>query len=184
VVADDGFDGRGASLVQRAGRPLVGPISGLLEMTNVLPGRWRACGPYVAALLIFLSSRMVVYFAIQFATRFVPRNNLGTWAALPLPDPTGGTYWYHRLLRWDAAWYYSILSNGYHFNGDNLVQQPVVFFPLYPLIARVVTLVPGVDGYTALLIVANVAAVLAVLALFKLVRVDHGTRSHSRRLPS
>jgi len=135
-------------------------------MTNALPDRWRAIGPYVAALLIFLTSRMVVYFAIQFATRFTPRNNVEAW--------DGGTYWYHHLLRWDASWYYSILLNGYHFSGDNLVQQPVIFFPLYPLIARFVSFVPGVDGYKALLIVANVAAVLAVLALFNLVRADRG----------
>ena len=88
--------------------------------------------------------------------------------------PFASTSWYHYLLRWDSAWYATIVNEGYKYNGNDLVQQPVVFYPLYPLIAKALTILLGIDGLLALLVVANVAAILSVLLLFKYVRQDHG----------
>ncbi len=127
-----------------------------------LADRWRLFRPYVAALTIFLSSRVVIYLAIKFAKRFIPRaDGPGLWDA--------GDKWYHSLLRWDSGWYHSILANGYSFNGDGHVQQNVNFFPLYPLVAKITSIALGVNGYAALLIVANASAILSVIALYKLV---------------
>jgi hypothetical protein len=41
------------------------------------------------------------------------------------------------LARWDTFWYLDIATRGYHWNGNPLEQQNVVFFPLLPLLMRV-----------------------------------------------
>ncbi len=40
------------------------------------------------------------------------------------------------LARWDTFWYLDIATRGYHWNGNPLEQQNVVFFPLFPLLMR------------------------------------------------
>jgi hypothetical protein len=133
--------------------------------------QWRAYSPYLVALAIYGSSRGVVVWAVYIAPRIV----------LPAPQSTkfldvtfASSPWYHRLLRWDAAWYATILNEGYKYNGNDLVQQPVVFYPLYPLVAKALTIFAGIDGLLALLVVANVAAIFSVLLLFKYVRQHYG----------
>jgi Gpi18-like mannosyltransferase len=124
--------------------------------------RWRMYSPYLVALAIYGSSRLIVVWAVVIATRI----SRLSWDE--------GSSWYHHLLRWDSLWYATILNEGYKYNGNDFVQQPVVFYPLYPLLAKVLTIFPGIDGLVALLVVANVAAVLSVLLLFKYVRQDYG----------
>jgi hypothetical protein len=123
---------------------------------------------YLAALTIYLCSRLIILFAIRFSIHFVlPRySGVDQWGA--------ATRWYHHLLRWDSDWYLRIVTNGYQYDGNDLVHQTVIFFPLYPLIANLVSHVPGIDASQALLIVANSAALLTVPALFQLVREDFG----------
>jgi Gpi18-like mannosyltransferase len=122
--------------------------------------------PYLVALSIYGSSRLVVVWAAYIAARTV------------MPPPQSArfpsTSWYHYLLRWDSHWYATIVNEGYKYNGNDLVEQPVVFYPLYPLIAKALTILLGIDGLLALLVAANVAAPLSVLLLFKYVRQDHG----------
>src|SRR5260370_24463025 len=120
---------------------------------------------YFAALLIFLVSRLIVALAIFFSANCVTRvpGDIFTDVA---------PRWYRYLLRWDAGWYLKIAREGYTYNGNDLVQQPVVFFPLYPLLSKVVAYVSGVSEGAALLIVSNLAAVVAVLLLFKLISED------------
>jgi Gpi18-like mannosyltransferase len=118
--------------------------------------------PYLDALLIFLSSRVLVLMGIFFAARFVPRNPAGEiWDV--------NSSWYHYLLRYDSGWYMRIARFGYSFSGDNSIQQPVAFFPLYPLLTRAVSKLSGVDYAVAALLVANVAGVCAILLFYKLV---------------
>jgi Gpi18-like mannosyltransferase len=125
--------------------------------------------PYLIALAIFGTSRLVVVWAIYIAAHIVlPKHPIG------LNVPFASTSWYDPLLRWDSAWYATILNEGYKYNGNDLVQQSVVFYPLYPLIAKALTIFPGIDSLLALLVVANVAAALSVLLLFKYVREDYG----------
>jgi hypothetical protein len=130
---------------------------------------WQKCKPYLIALTIYSSSRLVVLWAMYIAVRFVvpaPR--------MQLSDLVASTSWYRYLLRWDSIWYATILKEGYNYNGNVLDQQSVVFYPLYPLIAKALTVFPGIDNWLSLLIVANVAAVLSVLLLFRYVRQDYG----------
>jgi hypothetical protein len=128
--------------------------------------RWRRYNFYLIALTIYGSSRCVVLWAIYIAVGMVRSGGPKS------PDLT--TSWYRHLLRWDSYWYAAILNEGYKYNGNDLVPQPVVFFPLYPLTAKALTIFPGVDGSLALIVVANVAAAASVLLLFKYVRQDYG----------
>lgn len=82
--------------------------------------------------------------------------------------------WYRYLLRWDAGWYLKIATEGYTYNGDDTVQQPIVFYPLYPLISNTVANVLNISEAASLIIVSNVSIFLAVPLLFKLVRENHG----------
>ena len=128
--------------------------------------RWRDGRPYIFAIAIYLASRLVVILAIDVASIYLPLWRDGLWQS--------GTHWYDHLLRWDSEWYAGIAEHGYRYNGDPSDLQPVVFFPLYPLIARFVASVAAISPAVALLVVANVAAVLAVLLLCRLVRQSCG----------
>ena len=78
------------------------------------------------------------------------------------------------MLQWDAEWYFKIATEGYRYNGDPTVQQTVVFYPLYPMLARGLAAITGLTPAHALLVVANLAGLSAIVALFKLVREEFG----------
>jgi hypothetical protein len=69
------------------------------------------------------------------------------------------------LARWDAFWYLDIATRGYHWNGNPLEQQNVVFFPLYPLLMRVLGTATGGHLLLAGLLV-SLASFLLALAYF------------------
>jgi mannosyltransferase PIG-V len=75
-------------------------------------------------------------------------------------DPVGNF-----LARWDTFWYLDIASRGYHWNGNPLEQQNVVFFPLFPLMMRAVGTAIGGHLLPAGLLV-SLAAFLAALCWF------------------
>jgi hypothetical protein len=136
-----------------------------ITMWASLRERWLTSKPYLIALTIYGSSRLVVVWAIYIAARIVlPQQGV----------PFDSTSWYRYLLRWDSNWYATIVNEGYKYNGNDLVQQSVAFYPLYPLIAKALTIWLGIDGLLALLVVANVSALASVLLLVKYVRHDHG----------
>lgn len=131
---------------------------------------WRASRSYFTALLIFLVSRLIIALAIFFSANFVTR--------VPGDIFTDVTpRWYRYLLRWDAGWYLKIAREGYTYNGNDMVQQPVPFFPLYPLISKGVSISFGVSEGAAMLIVANLFALFATLLLFKLVKDTKGNEA-------
>jgi Gpi18-like mannosyltransferase len=138
-----------------------------IKMWASVQERWRTYNPYLVALTIFGSSRLFVVYAMYIAARIV-------LPSPPVEDWDAGSSWYRYLLRWDSAWYATIIDEGYKYNGNDLDQQSVVFYPLYPLTAKALTIFPGIDSLLALLVVANVAAVLSVLLLFKYVKQDYG----------
>jgi len=109
----------------------------------------------IVALAFVFSSKFVQPASGKFSTEFTPR-------------------WYRYLLRWDSGWYLKIAHEGYSYNGNDLTQQPVVFYPLYPLISKAVATVLGVSEAAALLIVANVAILITTLLFFKLVKDEYG----------
>ena len=122
---------------------------------------WQICLPYLQALAIYLSSRLLVFLGIAFGRVYVPAGH---------DIRLGGNSWYHHLLRWDSEWYKTIASAGYSYNGDPGQAQTVVFYPLYPGLSRLVGEILRIDVADAMLLVANLAAAAAVVLLFKLVR--------------
>jgi hypothetical protein len=129
--------------------------------------RRHEAGPYLRAVSIYLCSRLVVLLAIDVAGIYLPLWKPDVWQS--------GSRWYDHLLRWDSQWYAGIAEHGYRYSGVPTGDpQPVVFYPLYPLLARFVADITGLSPTVALLVVANVAAVLAVLLLFRFVRRHSG----------
>lgn len=119
--------------------------------------------PYFWAALIFFCSRAVVTLGLLFAQKYMPID-ANTWSA--------GPSWYHQLLQWDSEWYFKIVTDGYRYSGDPTVPQNVVFYPLYPMLARGVAAISGMSAPHALLLIANVSGFCATLLLFKLVREE------------
>lgn len=74
------------------------------------------------------------------------------------------------LARWDVAWYYGIITQGYQWDGNPLRQQSVVFFPAFPTITRIVGLFIGKNWLMAGLLVALSAFFVALLYFYRLAR--------------
>jgi hypothetical protein len=128
---------------------------------------WKdhASVPYFWAAAIFLCSRMVVALGLVFSQKYLPIAT-DVWSA--------GPFWYHQLLQWDSEWYFRIATEGYRYSGDPTISQSIVFFPLYPMLARGLAAISGIAPSDGLLLVSNVAGLLAIVALFKLVREEFG----------
>jgi Dolichyl-phosphate-mannose-protein mannosyltransferase len=110
-----------------------------------------------------------VLLSVFFSFKFVPQNPSGAfWNANP--------HWYRFFLRYDSGWYLTIARHGYSYTGDNLTQQSVTFYPLYPLLSRLLHNVFGIDYNAAVLLVANISIVLAIIFLYQLVSEDYGKR--------
>jgi hypothetical protein len=77
--------------------------------------------------------------------------------------------WRNLPFRYDVGWYLSIAENGYGFSLDNS-QQPIVFFPAFPLAVRTLTPLIGGSLMTAGLLVALAAGLVAFVYLFRLGR--------------
>ena len=128
--------------------------------------RWPFDKADLRALVIFAGSRLIMLLAIYFAAMFVQQNPAGEfWNA--------NDRWYHYLLRYDSGWFMKISEHGYTYNGDDLIEQPVVFFPLYPLLSRAVRFLFN-SGDASVLIVSNLSILIAAPLFFKLVREDYG----------
>ena len=121
--------------------------------------------PYCWAILIFSCSRVVVALGLVFSQKYLT-NSIERWSAGPL--------WYHQLLQWDSEWYFKIVTDGYQYNGDPTVQQNIVFYPLFPMLALGLATITGLAPADAMLLVSNVAGLLAIVMLFKLVREEFG----------
>src|SRR5437870_6965355 len=111
-----------------------------------MTAHWRTYKPYAFSLFIFLGSRLWMLLAIIYAANFVPAYQ-------------GNGYWnvnspLRYLLRYDSGWYLRIAVQGYSYNGNNSIEQPVVFYPLYPLAGRFVSRLFVVEPYVAVLIVS------------------------------
>jgi Gpi18-like mannosyltransferase len=122
--------------------------------------------PYCWAILIFSCSRVVVALGLVFSQKYLAIGRTDVWSA--------GPNWYHQLLQWDSEWYFKIVTEGYRYNGDPTIQQNIVFYPLYPMLARGLATISGLTPADALLLVSNVAGLVAVVVLFKLVREEFG----------
>src|ERR1700681_3928475 len=120
--------------------------------------------PYCWAILIFSCSRVVVALGLVFSQKYLAIGRTDVWSAGPI--------WYQQLLQWDSEWYFKIVTEGYRYNGDPTIQQNIVFYPLYPMLARGLAAISGISAPNALLLVANISGFCAILLLFKLVREE------------
>src|SRR5437763_9676881 len=71
------------------------------------------------------------------------------------------------FARWDSFWYLDIASRGYHWNGNPLEQQNVVFFPLFPLLMRVIGAAIGGHPLVAGVLVSLTAFLLALTYVWR-----------------
>jgi 4-amino-4-deoxy-L-arabinose transferase-like glycosyltransferase len=130
--------------------------------TNWKGSRWL---PYCRVILIFSCSRLVIALALVFSRKYLPTGS-DVWFA--------GPFWYQQLLQWDSEWYFKIATEGYRYNGDPTLQQNIVFYPLYPMLARGLATITGLSSADALLLVSNLAGLFAIVLLFRLVREEFG----------
>ena len=121
--------------------------------------------PYFWAISIFLISRIVIALGLVFSRKYMPIDT-DVWSA--------GPSWYHQLLQWDSEWYFRIVTEGYGYNGDPTIPQNIVFYPLYPMLARGLAAISGIGAPDTLLLVANISGFCAIVLLFKLVREEFG----------
>ena len=121
--------------------------------------------PYVWAISIFLFSRIVVALGLVFSQKYMPVDP-DVWSA--------GTSWYHQLLQWDSEWYFKIVTEGYRYNGDPTIPQNIVFYPLYPMLARGLAAISGIGAPDAMLLMSNISSFCAIVLLFKLIREEFG----------
>ena len=121
--------------------------------------------PYLAALAVYASSRMLILVALDFAERYVPLNSSpGVWSV--------GKFPLSGLIRWDSGWYLGIATDGYSYNGDPSIQQNINFYPLYPLLSRITATLLHIEVYQAMVVVAHLASVAEIMLLAKLVRPE------------
>src|SRR5919108_2271650 len=102
---------------------------------------------YLKAFLVFISSRLILLLAIAFSTGFIPKQSGSEYWNV---GPSWNTY----LLRYDSGWYLKITVEGYTYDGNDLIQHPVVFYPLYPLASRMISKIFDIDQTIALLVVS------------------------------
>jgi hypothetical protein len=99
--------------------------------------------------------------AMAFADKSLPTE--------PTTAKWDATYrWYRYLLRYDSGWYSSIAQQGYSYNGNDLVQQSVAFYPLYPILIKALTVI-GFSYAAAALLIPNIAIIAAIIVLTKLI---------------
>lgn len=124
-------------------------------------------------MLSLLGTRLPVLVIGAFAVWMV-----GTW-----PPPTSEALWrvsgseFRNLLaRWDTFWYYSIATEGYHWDASRFQHENVVFFPLYPLLMRWGARVFSVPPLAAGLVVSLGSFTGAIALLYRLAVEDLGER--------
>lgn len=78
------------------------------------------------------------------------------------------------LARWDSAFYYSIATDGYHWDPATFSHQNVVFFPLYPLLMRWGGAWLGGQPLLAGALVSLLAFGAAMIVLQRLATLDMG----------
>lgn len=80
------------------------------------------------------------------------------------------------LARWDTYWYYSIATQGYHWNPDVFARQNAAFFPLLPALMRAGAALTGLDPLLVGLLINLAAFTLAMVILYRLAVLDLGAQ--------
>ena len=115
-----------------------------------------------SVLVAFFSSRLAMWAAAWLA---------GSWFT---PGPSGVKFhpWlWDMLFRWDAAWYATIVKQGYSYTPG--AESNVAFFPLLPLLTAAVRGVTRVHLELAGFIVSNAALLASAVLLRRLASLDY-----------
>src|SRR3954471_3841958 len=106
---------------------------------------------------------------------------IAAWAIGTVPPPAAEAVWRvssHKianlLARWDTFFYYTIATDGYHWDPAVFLHYNVVFFPLYPLLMRWGGVLLGGHPLLAGLIVSLTAFAGALALLQRLARLGLG----------
>jgi hypothetical protein len=78
--------------------------------------------------------------------------------------------WLNLPARWDAVWYSEIAALGYRWDGNWTHQQTVVFFPAFPLAARLIARPLGIHTLYALWLISLLAFAWAMVLFRRLAR--------------
>lgn len=124
--------------------------------------------PWVKPLSIGIGVHIALYVLLILFIGLFPDN--------PNPRPT---FW-QAMAQWDGEWYTRIATQGYRWRGPE-VQSAVVFFPLYPALAKLVSFGTG-DLRWAFLIVTNVSFLLFLYYLYRLTILDFDPSSAERAI--
>jgi len=124
---------------------------------------WRRRLPFV--LRVFASTRVP---PILIGLLAVATIGLGPEVHFKMPFDSA---WLNLPARWDAGWYADVAAIGYRWNYDPSVQQNVVFFPAFPMIAGLIARPLGVNVLYACWIVALAAFVWAMVLFTRLARM-------------
>ncbi len=99
-------------------------------------------------------------------------------AAIDDLAPHRSTFEFDRhLLAWDGDWYDAIADRGY----DDLPDEAVRFFPLFPLLGRALGWVLLGNQGLALVVIASVAALVAGMLLYRLALEETGDEVLAKR---
>jgi hypothetical protein len=117
---------------------------------------------YFAAsrLLILMVARLSLY-VVNKGPYFTPVHSVLDW-----------------LIRWDANWYYSIITSGYSYDPSR--QCNVNFFPLYPLLVKMAGL-GFIDPRAAGCLVSHFFLFVSCVLLWKLTRRNYGSEAMADR---
>src|SRR4051812_8969626 len=106
---------------------------------------------------------------------------IAAWAIGTVPPPAAEAVWRvssheiaNLLARWDTFFYYTIATDGYHWDPAVFLHYNVVFFPLYPLLMRWGGVLLGGHPLLAGLIVSVTAFGGALAVLQRLARLELG----------
>jgi len=135
-----------------------------VEMT-ILGRTLRAPDALIAALAVFLGSRLLIVL-------------LGTVMIGLIPTDKKPTSLLDAMTKWDGGWYQSIATGGYQWHGVGN-QSNVVFFPLYPLLARIIGFW---DAQWGLFLVSNASFLVYLYFLYRLTRAEFGIPTAERTI--
>ncbi len=116
----------------------------------------------------FAISRALVVLFATVGYFCLPSVHEGISVPLFHADPWFLSMWYH----WDANWYMSIVTGGYHWVTDD--QSNVAFFPLYPVATKAGGWLLGGRYLLAGVLLSSVFLFAALAFLYRLVQIDFG----------
>lgn len=154
---------------RRAAMPGSFALLSRIDMQSVVPKRQPSAAAVVAAAVV--GTRLPILLLGALAVTIV-----GT-----VPPPAAEAVWRvssnelaNLLARWDTFFYYTIATDGYHWDPAVFRHYNVVFFPMYAMLMRWGGAALGGHPLIAGLIVSLAAFAGALTLLYRLARLDLG----------